>query len=180
MNKYNDNLNIPITLEQLLEAKECRARTQRLLIDKYRLPLISLTIMAVGQVKLTSDTILVGDAILEQLKQSFNDNIVYTCVTQLPTGYNAMLVVNGDVFDIKRTCVNIEHSHPLGRLSDIDVLGLDYIPLTRQQVGQPARTCLMCQQDAHICVRAKTHSQQQLNQCIQTIITAYQSKDNHV
>ncbi len=66
-----------------------------------------------------------------------------------------------DASFVKRITVFLEEHHPLGRFVDIDVHG-ENGPISRRDLGLPARKCWLCEQDAHICARAERHSKEAL------------------
>ena len=82
----------------------------------------------------------------------------------LPTGFEAFLVVDLPAREVKRACCEIEDSHPHGRLMDIDVLsGGDRLSiLSRTEVGLPERRCLLCERPARECIRAGRHTTDEL------------------
>lgn len=57
----------------------------------------------------------------------------------------------------KLATIELEHSHPLGRLWDIDVLTPEGEILSRRDYSLPPRRCLLCEQSAAVCARGKTH-----------------------
>jgi len=69
---------------------------------------------------------------------------------------------------VKKTCCEIEDKHPLGRLMDIDVLSPDVMPgqtghlVDRATLGLLPRPCLLCDQPARYCMRAHTHTLEEL------------------
>ncbi|EAW4416356.1 citrate lyase holo-[acyl-carrier protein] synthase [Salmonella enterica] len=109
-----------VTLEEMLQARDKRAARQRQALNCYRLPLISLTLVAPGDVKNSA--------------------------------------VCAPAMALKQHMSTLEMSHPLGRLWDIDIIDSDGKSLSRRELGHPARPCLICQQDAHLCARGKHHT----------------------
>lgn len=165
-----------ITLEQLLEAREQRAGKQKKLIEKYGLPLVSFTINIPGASKKT----LVSDKIFHEgckvLVKKLEENgctSAYSESNEPETGYEAYFVVNTDKRTLKALMLQIENQHPLGRLFDLDVIGLDGYAISREDLGYSKRKCLLCEQDAHICVRSRKHSTEELVQKIQSIVDSY-------
>lgn len=71
---------------------------------------------------------------------------------------------------IKKLTVQIEETHPFGRLYDIDVYGMDGKGISRQELGLPVRKCLICDKDAKICGRSRSHSVEELQQKVYEII----------
>lgn len=64
--------------------------------------------------------------------------------------------------EVKRCLVEIEETHPLGRLFDLDVQVKDeegkLYSLSRQDLGYPPRRCLICAHEAKYCARSRAHS----------------------
>lgn len=88
-----------------------------------------------------------------------------------PTGPEAFLVVDGSPEKIKQRAVIFEDQHPLGRLFDVDVLTWQADlqqaqPVSRQDFGQPARRCLLCDQPAKVCARSRRHTVAELQAAI--------------
>lgn len=75
---------------------------------------------------------------------------------------------NKNVYDIKNQLVELEESHPLGRLIDIDVYTLDGT-LTRKKV----RKCYLCNNSFHECRMKKRHSSDDLLHFIKTMVNDY-------
>lgn len=57
----------------------------------------------------------------------------------------------------KEYLINLEDTHPLGRLVDLDLYNIDG-PLSRRDLNIAARKCLVCSNDAVYCMRIKNHS----------------------
>ena len=71
----------------------------------------------------------------------------------LETGYEAYLITPLPLLDAKRIAVQIEDTHPLGRLFDIDIIDKDGVPVSRDRVGSRPRRCLVCDREARYCMR---------------------------
>ncbi len=69
--------------------------------------------------------------------------------------------------------VQIEDSHPLGRLFDIDVIDQQGAPVPRTAVGGEPRRCLVCNREARYCMRMRWHSQDDIWEAINQRIDAY-------
>lgn len=90
----------------------------------------------------------------------------------LETGFEGYFIVDMPLADAKRTACRIEDTHPLGRLMDIDVITADG-PLSRGSIGLPERRCLLCDQPARMCMRARNHTAAQLLDKIKELLTKY-------
>ncbi len=152
-----------ITLEQLLASRDARAAHQQALLTAWPgHTLICLTVQFPGPVKRCASSLVVGGAGLAALLDKFGSVVRHAQVRDLETGYEAYLVVPLPALLVKKTCCQIEDTHPLGRLMDIDVLEAPGHLLDRASLGLPPRRCLLCDQPARYCMRARTHSQEEL------------------
>lgn len=93
-------------------------------------------------------------------------------------GYAAIYLVKADVYTLKKDFVRIEDNHMLGRLFDIDVLSKDGLALSREQIGAPARKCLICGEDAKVCARSRRHSLDELNNKVVEIIKSWRESND--
>ena len=80
----------------------------------------------------------------------------------LNTGYEAYLITTLPLLEAKRVAVEIEDTHPLGRLFDIDVIDAQGIPVSRDRVGGQPRRCLVCDHEARYCMRMRWHTQEEI------------------
>ena len=80
----------------------------------------------------------------------------------LNTGYEAYLITLLPLLEAKRVAVEIEDTHPLGRLFDIDVIDAQGIPVSRDRVGGQPRRCLVCDHEARYCMRMRWHTQEEI------------------
>ncbi|MCG8482108.1 MAG: citrate lyase holo-[acyl-carrier protein] synthase, partial [Clostridia bacterium] len=78
------------------------------------------------------------------------------------TGAETFILSDEDVIKLKEILIDIEDNHPLGRLFDFDVIDKDFTFISRTAVGYEKRKCLLCDEDAAICVRSRSHSYEQL------------------
>lgn len=163
-----------ITLDQLLASREQRsARQQELLNDNPDATLVCLTVIMPGSVKRNFFSLITAGAALQSMIERYNDTILHLSTRDLVTGYEAYLVTTLDHAKAKEIASNIEDTHPLGRLFDIDVILPDGVPMSRHQVGCSPRRCLLCDNDARFCMRNRTHSSEELHNKIKDMVNAY-------
>ena len=77
-----------------------------------------------------------------------------------------------DKTSLKREMILIEESHSLGRFIDLDVFSLEG-SVNRKSLGYRERKCFICDNDAHVCSRNKTHSINELKDIINDSIESY-------
>jgi len=156
-----------VTLLQILQEREDRARRQRLILDTYRCPLLCFTMNIAGPVKV-SPLILRGFREgLAQLEKSLPENCIrFHSVKEDVTGCGAMIAADLPAGKLKELCVSIEERTPLGRLFDMDVLDTDGRKLDRS--GQ--RGCIVCGAPGRACAARRVHSVPQLQEVTARIL----------
>jgi holo-ACP synthase len=90
-----------------------------------------------------------------------------------PTGPEALLVVDAGSRDLKEAATRLEDENPLGRLWDLDVIDPVEGAISRRTLGLPPRRCLLCREDAHVCVRSRAHPLHKLQNAVRKIFHAY-------
>ena len=93
----------------------------------------------------------------------------------LETGYEAYLITPLPLLEAKRIAVQIEDTHPLGRLFDIDIIDKDGVPVSRDRVGSSPRRCLVCDREARYCMRMRWHTQEEIWERINAMVDEYQA-----
>lgn len=167
-------MEMSVSLEELLRSRDERASRQLSLLSAYPdCSLVCLTVIFPGQVKRSKESLIVGGAAVAAILGRFSRQIKYSEVRDLETGYEAYFMVEAPAVELKRICCEIEETHPLGRLMDIDVLGADAVPLDRRFFGFSPRKCLVCGRDARLCMRNATHDLNELDNIIKQMIDAY-------
>ena len=164
--------SMEITLAQLLESRDQRQLRQIQLTHRFPgRQLICLTVVLPGPVKRDVRSLKVAEAGVAAVRTRFTP--VYEELRDLETGFEGYFVVDGDLLDVKKACCGIENGHPYGRLMDLDVLepvGESVMPVSRDRVGEPPRRCLVCDRPARECMRAHTHTFDEIVQTIDKII----------
>ncbi|MDQ0494889.1 citrate lyase holo-[acyl-carrier protein] synthase [Paenibacillus brasilensis] len=168
-----------VTLEEMLQARENRADRQRQLISRYTVPLISMTINIPGPQKSSPTSKYVfheGYRILMS-QLAVNQMTPLHCEAyDLLTGPEAYVPVQADARILKRLVIAIEDGHPLGRLLDLDVIGLNERAISRDELGLGKRKCLLCDQAAHGCGRSRAHALPELLEAIKALVDGYKRK----
>ena len=167
-----------VTLEQLLESRDRRAARQKDLLGKFPgKSLLCLTVQLPGPVKRNALSLAIARAGVAAVRTAFSPD--YEKLLDLETGYEGYFLLPLSADAAKRQAVTLEDSHPLGRLFDLDVCRLwgpsgQPLPLSREAMGLPPRGCLLCGRPARYCMRAKTHTQDELMAQIERLVQEYE------
>ena len=95
-------------------------RQRELLESNPDLSLLCLTVQLPGPVKRDERTLVVARAGVEAIRDSFKP--VFEELRDLETGFEGFFLVSMTPGEAKRLACQIEDTHPLGRLMDIDVI----------------------------------------------------------
>ncbi|MBQ7691101.1 MAG: citrate lyase holo-[Muribaculaceae bacterium] len=163
-----------ITLDQLLASRDRRHEKQLSLLSAHpRHTLVCVTVALPGPVKRNAHSLIIANAALTAVLECFRNTLADVEACDLATGFEVYLLSSVTPLEAKRLCCHIEDTHPLGRLMDLDVLEADGSPLPRTAVGEQPRRCLLCDHEARYCMRAHSHTLEQLQQHIAQMIAEY-------
>lgn len=167
---------VEVTLEEVLLNRERRVARQRSAIESFRRPLLSITLVNPGPVKdsptarraLAHALRAVESLLADRGWPELNREVLFD-----RTGPEALLAVGAGGRELKDATICLEDKHPLGRLWDIDVIDIQEGAISRRTLGLPPRRCLLCGEEAHVCVRSRAHPLKELQEGIQEILRAY-------
>lgn len=149
-----------VTLQEILAARERRVAGQTAFLEKGH-PVVSFSMNIAGPVKRTKAierAFFYGVSLLRQ-----NLPILQEELTLENTGCEGLFSVAAAPEEIKRICLNLEESTPLGRLFDMDVLTENGEKLTRDT----QRGCLVCGKPGRQCAATRAHSVEELQAATQ-------------
>ena len=154
-----------VTLLDILDAREKRVQRQQELLAEFSKPLICFTMNIAGPVKV-NDLIREGFAYGLKLLQAqlAGIPILHFEDRSADTGCEALLVADAPPETLKKLTTEIEDALPIGRLFDMDVLTGAGQKLSREDLGLPQRSCLLCGNPAYLCSRSRAHSVQALQE----------------
>lgn len=195
-----------ITLNELLASRDARHATQqKLLAEHSGKTLVCLTVVMPGSVKRNQQSLTAAHAAVEAMRKAFavkeNKGLFPLETPEIPenlvplenpeppaptlleldleTGYEAYLITPMPLLEAKRIAVNIEDTHPLGRLFDIDIINADGVPVSRDAIGEKPRRCLVCDHEARYCMRMRWHTQEEIwakiNEMVDSYVEAHKS-----
>ncbi len=169
-------------LPDMLDARERRAARQRALLagtasgtDAADASLLSITLSIPGPHK-TSEALM---RVFSVLRDAAMDALGATPVLAREelggvSGPELLAVVGLPARELKRRMVQIEETHPLGRLADLDVLertGDTLRSVSRTELGLTPRRCLICDGEAKACARSRAHTVREMQERIAEIIS---------
>ena len=117
----------------LLETREQRAIKQKALL-KQGIPLVVIRANYPGTHKLNTHTTIIVSLLAHEITQHYS--IVHKEISCTEEGLITYLLIDEDPYKIKQQMIKLEENHPLGRLSDIDIITQDKI-LSRHDSQQP-------------------------------------------
>ena len=172
-----------VTVEDILEFRDKKVRLQEELRQKYKgCTIVALAMNIPGPQKTSPDIYLAfteGSTALESLFSKETLPIKEKIAVSEKGGYlNLYAVDRQDPIWVKGLTIQLEETHPLGRLYDIDVYGEDGKSISRTMAGGTSRTCLICDKDAKVCGRSRSHSVLELSNRIGDIINSWKNSSH--
>lgn len=157
-----------ITLEQLLQSRDERVKHQKDLLGMNPgKSLLCLTVQLPGPEKRNRTSLAIAKAGVEAVREAFKPE--YEELRDLETGYEAYFMIPLSGTEVKRIACQIEDTHPLGRLMDLDIVTPDGL-VGRECLGLQPRKCLLCDNEVRYCMRAKTHTVSELLERIEEMV----------
>lgn len=169
-----------VSLEALLAAKENRAARQAEWLRHYQQPIISLTLVTPGAVKDTMryrNTMGVALQACDQMLWQRGWQMLDRQVFWLPTGAEAMWCVAHPATELKAQCIELEQTHPLGRLWDFDIFCPQNGQVGRHSLDRSTRRCLVCDEPAHSCARSRRHPLDEVVSRVEELINGWFTRD---
>ena len=159
----------PVTVEDMLAARDRRVERQRDFLAKYQTPLLYLTLNIPGPDKLPRNAEAGFALACHQVEEALQKK-GWPCLGRwaetAKTGCEACWVVDGPAEAVKEAMTALEEATPFGRLLDLDVLDRSGEKLARAV----PRRCLLCQKPAQVCARSRAHSVEALLARVEAIL----------
>jgi len=156
-------------LQEILKAREERWVYRRNLAEKYRKPVVTITMNIPGPEKIKDEYIKAHKTLVKDFKAK-GLPIIFEDYKLTSDGPEAYMVVDADALDLKRLCISLEDEHPLGRIADIDLLDENKETISRKTLGKEERKCFLCNRPATSCIVARRHSIHELLEKVDEII----------
>ncbi|WP_213767465.1 citrate lyase holo-[acyl-carrier protein] synthase [Caballeronia sp. dw_19] len=174
-----DAIESMVSLEKILAAREHRVARQAAALAKFGMSVVSVTIVMPGPVKGGRLARRAMEVALETLDALFDARrwLVQSRETLWAgTGPEALYVVDADPKTLKSVLIELEDHHSIGRLWDLDVIGVLEGGLSRKAFGYSPRRCLVCDRPARDCGRSQRHPTYELLALIEAMVTKYDSR----
>ncbi len=170
----NKNIN------EILIAREQKYQDIHAFVKKYPTVLV-LSINYPGPDKCNQYSKYVYDQAFQIIKQVFQINKEMN--KESYAGYYGIFGLDEKSVQVKEKTIDIEDLWELGRLIDLDVYDKQDI-LKRKEFQHETRKCFICNQDAKICGRNRTHSVDELisyfHHTVNQYKRSYMEKENNV
>lgn len=164
----------PVDLQMILDSREKRQAKQKYFLKKYPgSSLICLTLNIPGPIKTNETLQKVYDSFYQQVLKELEIDIISVYSENLVTGNEGYINCKLPINQVKLKMIELEETHPFGRLMDIDVMILVQEKLeiiSRTALGYSMRQCFICQKTAKECGRNRTHSVEELQLALTQII----------
>jgi len=166
-----------ISLQELLESREVRVAHQGELLQVHPgCALLCLTVQLPGPEKRNALSVKIARAGVQAVRELGPSQEE---LRDLETGFEGYFLFKAPALALKQKAVAIEDSHPLGRLMDLDVFscpepGAPVQAISRSALGLSERKCLLCDRPVRYCMRARTHTVQELLDSIAQIVNAWE------
>ena len=155
-------------MNQILDAREQRSKHIKQLIDLNKNRSIAvLKLNVVGENKNPLYMKFLCLLFNQYMNEEFKNKIEKSDKVLSVDGDYMYYIINEKGTIVKERTIYIEDHHYLGRLVDIDVY--DEKSISRADMECEMRTCLVCDSYAHICSRNKTHSEEEIQNFIESL-----------
>lgn len=83
-----------------------------------------------------------------------------------------MILDATDINLLKKQCIKLEESHPLGRFIDLDCYD-QFNSISRKELQMKLRKCYLCDEPAFICAKKRKHTHEELIDYVKTNVRQY-------
>jgi holo-ACP synthase len=148
--------------DKILADREKRYNKILDLIEQYNLPIVCGKINYPGMDKNSKEAEMAFKDLKILMNEGFRSDFIYRVYLNGYDGQSMLGVVNKDALEAKKAAIKIEEEHSLGRIFDIDVYIKDGSSLGREKISKTERKCVMCGQNARVCIKLQRHSQEEV------------------
>lgn len=160
-------------IDKILEDREKRYNLVIDMINKYGLPMLCGKLNYPGKDKNTPEANIAFEAMLEAVEKAFEPFFLEKMLDSGFDGNSIIAALKLEPDAAKRMAVRIEEEHTLGRIFDIDIYGIDGVPLSRTDLDLKLRKCIVCGENARECIFLKRHSLEETLTFVNEMINQY-------
>ncbi len=160
-------------LAEILDARDVREEALYGAFDAARGGVVFASTSIPGPDKCPEGTETLFQWLLSSIRITLGPVEWYTPVTYDALGPYAVFATPLPLEETKYACVEIEESHPTARLIDLDVYGADGNRVGRADLNMAPRRCLLCEDVASNCMRARRHDQESLNHYVSLLLKRF-------
>ena len=163
-----------VSIQDMMHCREQRAKFQNSFLESYHSPVISFCMNIPGPIKTNSYIRQAFEQGYHAIKMTLLKHHIFIqneILIHNFTGDEYILSVDANASEIKKWMCDIEDTHPLGRIFDIDVIDTDGTKLSRDSF----RKCILCDCQAQECARSRRHSVDEMFQAITELIRKNQA-----
>ena len=165
-----------VGLQAILDARE--ARWLRRLELCRRGTLLTLTMNVPGPDKNPARWNNAHRTITAILTDDLRGHLLHFEERETPAGAESCFVTDLPADGLKQYAVDMEETHPIGRLLDLDVMDREGTPVGRETLGLPPRLCLCCDREGRECARERRHSLAQLFSKADGLLDSWDARTN--
>ncbi len=149
-----------VTQMEILESREMRHEKQNLMIDRFKMTLVSFTLNIPGEVKASPEYRRVFETGMHEFLKRINRErmqLINKEIVIKDTGYEAYCIIDASALKVKSVTSDLEEEHKLGRIFDFDVINDQYETIRRADIGMKQRVCVICGDNTAVCRRLNRH-----------------------
>ncbi len=160
-------------INYILRDREKRYCEIQSLLSEYGVPVICGKINYPGSDKNTPEAQSAFQTLRGLLTEKFTENSIFTQILSGDDGSSILIATSLNSLEAKKISVSLEANHSLGRIFDIDVYVEEGKPIGRENLGMETRRCIICNEDARVCMRTGKHSFQEVVDRVNQLIKDY-------
>jgi holo-ACP synthase len=149
------------SITHILDGREDRFKKQVEILKKFQNTLISFTVNTPGVEKNNEkirEIFIREEKVIEKILEENKISILYKNTDLYKSsGPEGFISVDSKAKKVKKLAIEIEEKTAIGRLFDIDVLDFKGEKISRRDLNKPSRKCIICGEDARLCVRSRKH-----------------------
>lgn len=168
--RYFSDENSP-SLEEVLENREKRVEKIKKLENEFPYnTIICFKLNIPGKQKINEAILKIFSYGTYEIEQILRGSIVLSKEERInKTGPELFLVTDYNPIELKEKMIKLEESSSFGRLYDIDLVK-NGENITREMLNSGPRKCFLCEKDAKICARNRSHSVDEMIFWIENLI----------